>query len=62
MTPIEVILDSHLAVLRYRSEIEISINSGPLSHLASWHLDVYQNDGLSWRCRGRKQPTASSID
>lgn len=51
VTPIEVLLDSRLAVLRYRSEIEISIDSGPLGRLACWHLDVYERDDLSWRCR-----------
>jgi hypothetical protein len=51
VTPIEVLLDAHLAVLRYRSEIEISVNSGPLGRLACWHLDVYERHDLSWRCR-----------
>ena len=61
VTPIEVVLDTHLAVLRYRSEIAISINSAPLGHLACWHLDVYQHDGVSWRCRW-SQATDSIID
>jgi len=51
VTPIEVVLDAHLAVLRYRSEIQISIGGGPPGHLACWHLDVYQRDDPSWRCR-----------
>lgn len=51
VTPIEVISDRHLAVLRYRSEIEISVGGGTPGHLACWHLDVYQREGASWRCR-----------
>lgn len=51
VTPIEVISDTDLAVLRYGSEIEISIGGGALGHLACWHLDVYQREGTSWRCR-----------
>lgn len=51
VTPIEVVLDAHVAVLRYRSEIEISIGGGVPGHLACWHLDVYQRDEGSWRCR-----------
>lgn len=61
VTPIEVVLDTRLAVLRYRSDIEISINSGPLGHLSCWHLDVYQHDDVSWRCRW-SQATDSIID
>jgi len=51
VTPIEVISDLHLAVLRYRSEIEISVGGGTPGHLACWHLDVYQHEGDAWRCR-----------
>ncbi|SDS97755.1 protein of unknown function [Friedmanniella luteola] len=51
VTPIEVIPDLHLAVLRYRSEIEISVGGGTPGHLACWHLDVYQREGKAWRCR-----------
>jgi hypothetical protein len=51
VTPIEVVLDSRLAVLRYRSEIQISVDGRPVGHLACWHLDVYERDGATWRCR-----------
>jgi hypothetical protein len=51
VTPVEVVLDSTLAALRYRSVIEISIDHGPLGRLACWHLDVYQFDGTAWTCR-----------
>ena len=51
VTPIEVIPDAHLAVLRYRSEIEISVGGSAPGRLACWHLDVYQRTGNAWRCR-----------
>ena len=50
VTAIEVELDSALAVLRYRSEIEISIDGGAAGHLICWHLDVYRRHGAVWRC------------
>lgn len=51
VTPIEVLAEPDLAVLRYRSEIEIRVGDGELSRLACWHLDVYQREGSAWRCR-----------
>lgn len=51
VTSIEVVLDARLAVLRHRSEIDISVDGREPSHLACWHLDVYQLHGASWRCR-----------
>lgn len=51
VTPIEVLVDSNLAVLRYRSEIEIRVSGGDPGRLACWHLDIYQRDDTSWRCR-----------
>lgn len=51
VTPIQVLVVAHLAVLRYRSEIEIRVGSGALGRLACWHLDVYQRDDNMWRCR-----------
>lgn len=51
VTPIEVVADVRLAVLRYRSEIEISVGGRSPGHLACWHLDVYQREGDAWRCR-----------
>lgn len=51
VTTIEVVVDARVAVLRYRSEIRISINGGAVGHLACWHLDVYQRDSAAWRCR-----------
>ncbi len=51
VTPIEVVVDRRLAVLRYRSAIDISLGGGNPGHLECWHLDVYQREGASWRCR-----------
>jgi hypothetical protein len=51
VAPIEVITDAGLAVLRYRSEIEIRVDGGRPGRLACWHLDAYQREGSLWRCR-----------
>lgn len=61
VTPIDVLVDAHLAALRYRSEIEISVGGGALRRLVCWHLDVYQRDDNSWRCRW-SQATDTIID
>lgn len=51
-TPLEVIVDAQLAVVRYRSHIEISLDDAAPGHLECWHLDVYQRHGSdTWRCR-----------
>lgn len=61
VTPIEVVLDERLAVLRYQSEIELSVKGGPWGRLVCWHLDVYQRDHTSWRCRW-SQATDTIVD
>lgn len=60
MSEIEVMLDAELAVLRYRSAIEISVQGNPPARLEAWHLDVYRlgSDG-GWRIRW-SQATAIS--
>ena len=50
VTAIEVELGADLAVLRYRSEIEISVDGGAPGHLRCWHLDVYRRVDGWWRC------------
>ncbi|WP_344182496.1 nuclear transport factor 2 family protein [Kribbella lupini] len=57
---IEVMLEARLAVLRYRSAIEISVEGNPPARLEAWHLDVYRAgiDG-SWQVRW-SQATAIS--
>lgn len=50
-TPIEVIGDAHLAVVRYRSIIDLVTPRGG-GHLECWHLDTYVLDcDQGWRCR-----------
>jgi len=42
ISEIEVMLDHDLAVLRYRSGIEISVNGREPATLEAWHQDVYR--------------------
>lgn len=50
ISEIEVMLDHDLAVLRYRSGIEISVNGREPATLEAWHQDVYRrtSDG-TWQ-------------
>ena len=49
---IEVMVDGDLAVLRYRSAIDISVAGGTPGPLAARHLDVYVRDTDGrWRVR-----------
>lgn len=51
VTPIEILRDGNLAVVRYRSIIDLITPRGG-GHLECWHLDTYVRDGDSgWRCR-----------
>lgn len=51
-TPLEVVVDSELAVIRYRSVIEISVDHRAPGSLECWHLDVYERgDREQWQCR-----------
>lgn len=51
VTPIETLGDTNLAVVRYRSIIDLSTPGGG-GHLECWHLDTYVLDGaIGWRCR-----------
>ncbi|WP_412537864.1 DUF4440 domain-containing protein [Longispora sp. K20-0274] len=52
VTPVRVVADDGVAVVRYRSAIEISVNGGPYLALNAWHLDCYRRDERSgrWRC------------
>ncbi|MEV4415150.1 nuclear transport factor 2 family protein [Catellatospora sp. NPDC049609] len=52
VTPIQVLADEGLAVVRYRSAIEIAVDGGPYVSLNAWHLDCYRHDERSgwWRC------------
>jgi hypothetical protein len=53
ISEIEVMADGNLAVLRYRSAIEIAVNTEQPGELECWHLDCYHRgpeDGR-WRVR-----------
>ncbi len=47
---IEVTASADVAVLRYRSLIDIVIEGGG-GHLECWHLDVYVREGNTWTCK-----------
>ncbi|WP_250008144.1 nuclear transport factor 2 family protein [Actinoplanes sp. M2I2] len=51
VSPIEVIRDGGLAVLRYRSAIDIHVQGQPAGSLRCWHTDCYRATagGTRWR-------------
>ena len=53
MSKIDVMVDGDLAVLRYRSAIDIAVQGQELGPLECWHLDCYRRDEVSgsWRVR-----------
>lgn len=60
VSSIDVMMDGDLAVLRYRSVIDIAVRGQEAGLLECWHLDCYrrEQDGL-WRARWSQ---ATSID
>jgi hypothetical protein len=51
VTPIEVLRSRELAVVRYRSLIDLTTPHGG-GHLECWHLDTYVHETTTgWRCR-----------
>lgn len=51
VTPIEVLQSGDLAVVRYRSMIDLKTPHGG-GHLECWHVDTYVRDATAtWRCR-----------
>jgi hypothetical protein len=60
VTPLEVICDTHLAVLKYQSKIEINVAGNPPGHLVCWHLDVYELN-KSWQCRWSQATESTSV-
>lgn len=60
---IDVMVDSNLAVLRYRSVIDVAVKGQEAGLLECWHLDCYQRDEDDghWRVRW-SQATAISQD
>jgi ketosteroid isomerase-like protein len=59
VTDIEVMQDGDVAVLRYRSAIEIAINGREPAELTAWHLDCYRRVDGVWQIRW-SQATALS--
>ena len=59
VSDIEVMVDGRLAVLRYRSAIEISILGRGSGELECWHLDCYRRTTAGWQIRW-SQATALS--
>ena len=52
VSDVDVMADGDLAVLRYRSAIDISVTGGTPGPLAAQHLDVYVRDVAGrWRVR-----------
>jgi hypothetical protein len=60
---IDVMVDSNLAVLRYRSVIDVAVKGQVAGLLECWHLDCYRRDEHDgpWRVRW-SQATAISQD
>lgn len=52
VSKIEVMVDGNLAVLRYRSLIDIAVQGQEAGLLECWHLDCYRRDDVGrWRVR-----------
>ena len=51
VSDIEVLVDGDVAVLRYRSLIDIAVEGQPAGELRCWHLDCYRRDQAGWRVR-----------
>ena len=52
VSDVDVLVEGDLAVLRYRSAIDISVTGGTPGPLAAQHLDVYVRDADGrWRVR-----------
>ena len=61
VSTIDVMVDRDLAVLRYRSLIDIAVQGQDAGLLECWHLDCYRRDrdGAPWRVRWSQ---ATAID
>ena len=51
ITDIDVMVDGAVAVLRYRSAIEIGVNGREPGPLSAWHLDCYRRTTAGWQIR-----------
>jgi len=48
---IDVMVDGAVAVLRYRSAIEIGVNGREPGPLSAWHVDCYRRSADGWQVR-----------
>ncbi len=51
VSAIDVMLDGDVAVLRYKSAIEISVGGRESGELEAWHLDCYRRTTTGWQIR-----------
>jgi hypothetical protein len=51
VSEIDVMLDDDVAVLRYKSAIEISVGGREPGELEAWHLDCYRRTPSGWQLR-----------
>ena len=51
ISAIEVMVDGTLAVVRYRSLIDIAVQGQPAGELRCWHVDCYQRNDAGWQVR-----------
>ncbi|WP_406050313.1 nuclear transport factor 2 family protein [Kribbella sp. NBC_00889] len=56
ISEIDVMLDGDVAVLRYRSAIEISVGGREPGDLEAWHLDCYRRSRPAGSSAGRRPP------
>ncbi len=63
ISDIEVMVDGALAVLRYRSAIDIAVHGQEAGPLECWHLDCYRRDGEGgrWRVRWSQATSISRV-
>lgn len=47
--PIEVRVAGPLAAIRYRSELQVTLDGKPLARLPHWHTDVYRKTNGRWQ-------------
>jgi hypothetical protein len=60
MSTIDVMVDNSLAVLRYRSAIDVAVQGQEAGPLQCWHLDCYRrDDDGSWRVRWSQATSVS---
>lgn len=51
VSAIDVMVDGDVAVLRYKSTIEIAVGGREPGELEAWHLDCYRRTPTGWQIR-----------